>query len=157
LFSNTGDAGVVENSREVQLKQVTILKQHMSLPGEHGRHATICLAHLVKPGNSLVRCEALDALLSALDAANPTEMRKRAAWALGGLAASVASYDLSERIVPTLIRALNLNDAARPDVLVAGQAYHSLLYIGTPDAVAATEAYRAKVIAAKALVQREAS
>ena len=129
----------------------------MALPGEHGRHATICLAHLVKPGNSLVRCEALNALLTAVETNNPTEMRKRAAWALGGLASSVAPYDLSERIVPALIRALNLHDTARPDVLVAGQAYHSLLYIGTPDAVAATEAYRAKVIEAKALVRREAS
>lgn len=104
-----------------------------------------------------MRSEALSALLNAVEAGNPTEMRKRAAWALGGLAASVAPYDLSERIVPTLIRALNLHDSGRPDVLVAGQAYHSLLYIGTPDAIAATEAYRAKVIEAKALVQREAS
>ena len=148
---------MADNIREIQLRQVAILKQHMALPGEHGRHATICLAHLVKPGNSLVRCEALNALLNAMETSNPTEMRKRAAWALGGLAAAVAAYDLSERIVPTLIRALNLYDSARPDVLVAGQAYHSLLYIGTPDAVAATEAYRAKVIAAKAMVQREAS
>lgn len=143
--------------RDVQLKQVAILKQHMALPGEHGRHAAICLAHLVKPGNSLVRLEALQALLGALETGNPTEMRKRAAWALGGLAAAVAAYDLSERIVPALIHALNLHDTTRPDVLVAGQAYHSLLYIGTPDAVAATEAYRAKVIAAKMLVQQEAS
>lgn len=148
---------MADNIREIQLRQIAILKQHMSLPGEHGRHAAICLAHLVKPGNSLVRCEALNALLDAMDSINPTEMRKRAAWALGGLAAAVASYDLSERIVPTLIKALNLQDSARPDVLVAGQAYHSLLYIGTPDAVAATEAYRTKVIAAKVLVQREAS
>lgn len=135
--------------RDVQLKQVMSLRQHLALPGDQGRHATICLAHLVKPGNSLVTREALNALLDALADPNQPEVRKRAAWALGGLANSVSAYDLGERIVPALIRTLDLDNNGQFNVLVAGQAYHSLLYVGTPDAVAATEAYRAKVIGMK--------
>ncbi len=135
--------------RDMQYKQVLTLRQHLALPGEKSRHAAICLAHLVKPGNSLVGGEALDALLDTLRSDTSVQARMRAAWALGGLAGSVSAYDLGERIVPALIGALQLYDTGKPDVMVAGQAYHSLLYIGTPDAVAATEAYRAKVIAAK--------
>ena len=93
--------------------------------------------------------EALDALLSALEEGSVPQMRKQAAWALGGLAGWVSSYDLGERVVPALIHALQLDHPGMPDVLVAGQAYHSLLYVGTPDAIEATEAYRAKVIAEK--------
>jgi PBS lyase HEAT-like repeat len=145
---------MTDDMREVQLKQVTTLQQQMNLPDEQGRHATICLAHMVKPGNSVVSREALDALLAALGEENPAQMRKQAAWALGGLAGWVPTYDLAERVVPALIHALQLDHVGMPDVLVAGQAYHSLLYVGTPDAIAATEAYRAKVIAEKNLPQQ---
>lgn len=144
----TGDK-TASQMRELQLRQVLTLKQHLALPGDRGRHAAICLAHLVKPDNSLVRNEALDTLLAALKPDNAPDARTRAAWALGGLANWVSPYELSERIVPALIEALGIKDAGRPDVRVAGQAYHSLLYIGTPDAIDATETYRARVIAAK--------
>lgn len=140
---------MTESKRDAQLKQVMSLKRHLGLPGEEGRRATICLAKLAKPGYSLVNREALDALLDSLGHVQPVEVRKRAAWALGGLANAVSAYDLSERIVPALILVLCLDRPEQPDVLVAGQAYHSLLNIGTPDAVVATEAYRAKVITAK--------
>lgn len=140
---------MANDMRDVQYKQVVTLRQHLALPNEKSRHAAICLAHLVKPGNSLVAAEALDALLDTLASDTSPQARMRAAWALGGLAGAVSAYDLSERIVPALIGALGLNETHKPDVMVAGQAYHSLLYIGTPDAVVATEAYRAKVIAAK--------
>ena len=134
---------------EIQSKQVKLLARQLALPDGQGRHAAVCLAHMVKPGNSLVAQEALNALIDALKYGDSAEGRKWAAWALGGLAASVNTHDLSDRIVPALIRVLHPVDLDRVDLHVAGQAYHSLLYIGTPDAVAAAESYKARVIEAR--------
>jgi hypothetical protein len=133
----------------VQLKQVKTLARQLGLPEGRGRHAAICIAHLVKMGDETVRQDALDTLIDVVKQGPTPEARKWAAWALGGLAGWIDPHDLSYRVVPTLIRVLHPVDLSRVDLRVAGQAYHSLLYIGTPDAVAAADLYKAKIIEAR--------
>jgi hypothetical protein len=133
----------------LQLKQVKTLARQMGLPDGRGRHAAICMAQLVKMADSRVRQDALDTLLDVLIQGPSPEARKWAAWALGGLAGSIDPHDLSNRVVPTLISILHPVDLTRVDLRVAGQAYHSLLFIGTPDAVVAAERYKSKMIEAR--------
>lgn len=133
----------------IQRKQVKTLARQMGLPDGRGRHAAICMAHLVKMADLQVRQDALDTLLDVLKTGSSPEARKWAAWALGGLAGSIDPHDLSYRVVPTLISILHPVDLTRVDLRVAGQAYHSLLFIGTPDAVAAADNYKSKMIEAR--------
>jgi hypothetical protein len=137
---------MTKDMNQLQGRQVRILREQLELPGEQGRLAAIRLAQLVKQNSTPISDEALEAFLEVLASGKQVDSRKWAAWALGALANVVTAYDLSERIVPALIQVLSLNQTEMPDVIVAGQAYRSLMYIGTPDAVAAVEAYRAKVL-----------
>ena len=135
-----------ELRHDTQIRQIARLRQQVALPGEKGTHAAVCLAHLVKPGSSMVSGEALDTLLALLQPDQPALVRQRAAWALSKIAEAVDTSDLSERIVPGLIGVL---EAPGVDVRLARQVYVSLLNIGTPDAFAAVEAYRNRLIDAK--------
>jgi hypothetical protein len=134
---------------ELQRKQVILLTRGLGWPEGRGRHAAICLAKLVKLGEAPIRHEALESLITVVKDGSSPEARKWAAWALGGLAGSIEPHDLSYRVVPALIRVLHPVDLSRVDLHAAGQAYHSLLYIGTPDAVAAAERYKQKIKAAR--------
>ena len=138
-----------DEMRQVQLKQVATLAEQMALPGDKGTHAAVCLAHLVKPGSSQVALEALNALLETLQQANSLLARRRAAWVLAKIAAAVNSSDLSDRIVPVMIHALNLGDPLTLDVRLARQVYLSLRQIGTPDALAAIDTYHTALIDSK--------
>jgi len=138
-----------DEMRQVQLKQVTTLAEQMTLPGEKGTHAAVCLAHLVKPGSSQVALEALNTLLETLQQANSLLARRRAAWVLAKIAAAVNSSDLSDRIVPVMIHALILDEPLTLDVRLARQVYLSLRQIGTPDALAAIDTYHTALIDSK--------
>ena len=125
--------------KDMQLRQVNKLAQQLLLPDESSKRAAVCLAHLVKPENSVVGREALAVLLAGLEPSKPTDTRKAAAWALAGLAPYVSTEDLSNRIVPRLIQLLDEGQPGSGDFGVARQAYQSLNHIGTPDAMMATE------------------
>ncbi len=131
--------------KNIQIRQVNKLAQQLLLPDEESKRAAICLAHLTKPGNSVVARESLTILLDALDQTKPQDTRKAAAWALASLVSHVKPEDLSNRIVPKLIQILEEYRLGDENMSVIRQAYQSLNHIGTPDAIMATETWRARV------------
>lgn len=135
--------------QSIQQDQVNRLQAQIALPGHSGRHAAACLAQLAQLGTSLVPTEALDALLDTLHHSESPLARQRAVRELARLAEGADSVDLSDRIVPALIEMLNPPDGRHVDVRLARQLYLALRAIGTPDALAALDAYDDRLIEAK--------
>ena len=137
-----------DRMRQIQHDQINRLRGQIALPDHRGRHAAACLAHLVKPGRSLLPQEALDALLGTLRDSESKVARQRAVRELAMLAENVNAVDLSDKIVPGLITMLNPPAGEKRDVLLARLVYLALRIIGTPDAFAALDAYHDHLIEA---------
>jgi hypothetical protein len=135
----------VDAVRKVQLNQVQSLARQLAQPGEKGKQAALSLAHMVRPGNSLVGAEALRVLVLAVRQAPSADARRWAAWALGGVVNYIDPLDLSNQVVPALINVIHNPNSEHVDLRVTGQAYKSLLHIGTPDAMAAVDAYERRI------------
>ena len=135
--------------RQTQHNQILRLQEQIALPGHRGRHAAACLAHLVKPGRSLLPLEALDALLTTLQQSKSPLAKQRATRELAKLAGEADSADLSNRIVPALIAMLLPPKGQQADVRLSRHIYLALRIIGTPDALTAVDTYLEDLIEEK--------